>query len=87
MRPDQNTRPSRRIGHRPHVMNASFTSPDVRAPAKSRRCSPQRCTSVLNDSFRTSEDLNESSKTWGERVTGGGAARPRDFAGTPAVMS
>ncbi|MBE1501545.1 hypothetical protein H4696_008645 [Amycolatopsis lexingtonensis] len=41
----------------------------------------------MNDSFRTSEDLNESFKTSGERVTDGRVARPRDFAGTPAVMS
>uniref|UniRef100_UPI001B803BCF hypothetical protein n=1 Tax=Amycolatopsis lexingtonensis TaxID=218822 RepID=UPI001B803BCF len=54
---------------------------------KSRWCSPQRCPIVLNDSFRTSEDLNESFKTWGERIIDGRVARPRDFAGTPAVMS
>ncbi|MBE1501810.1 hypothetical protein H4696_008910 [Amycolatopsis lexingtonensis] len=68
-------------------MNESFTSLDAMAPAKSRRCSLQRCASVLNESFRTSEDLNESFKTWSERVTGGRVARPRDFAGIPAVMS
>ncbi|MBE1497453.1 hypothetical protein H4696_004553 [Amycolatopsis lexingtonensis] len=71
----------------PDVMNGSFTAPEVRAPAKSGRCGPQRCAGVLNESFRTSEDLNESFKTWGERVTGGEVARPREFAGTPAVMS
>ncbi|MBE1497187.1 hypothetical protein H4696_004287 [Amycolatopsis lexingtonensis] len=68
-------------------VNGSFMTGRPRAPAKSRWCSPQRCTSVLNDSFRTSEDLNDSFKTSGERVTDGRAARPRDFAGTPAVMS
>ncbi|MBE1496508.1 hypothetical protein H4696_003608 [Amycolatopsis lexingtonensis] len=57
-------------------------TPEVRVPAKSGRCGPQRCAGVLNESFRTSEDLNESFKTWGERVTGGGVAWPRDFAGT-----
>ncbi|MBE1502082.1 hypothetical protein H4696_009182 [Amycolatopsis lexingtonensis] len=65
-------------------MNGSFTSPDVRRPAKSGRCGPQRCADVLNDSFRTSEDLNESFKTWSERVTGGGVTWPRDFAGAPS---
>ncbi len=63
-------------------MNESFTASDARVPAKSGRCGPQRCAGVLNESFRTSEDLNESFKTWGERVTGGGVAWPRDFAGT-----
>ncbi|MBE1493751.1 hypothetical protein H4696_000851 [Amycolatopsis lexingtonensis] len=68
-------------------MNDSFIASGVSGPGKSGRRGPQRCASVLNDSFRTSEDLNESFKTSGERVTDGRAAWQRDFAETPAVMS